>query len=63
MAAVLIRGEQRRAVIGAMGGKPLLLEGEVASEAGALHALGDLDPVQRHMQITVLRRALAKADA
>ncbi len=63
MAAVLIRGGQRRAVIGAMGGKPLLLEGGAASDAGALHALQYLDPVQRHMQVTVLRRALAKAGA
>jgi carbon-monoxide dehydrogenase medium subunit len=63
MAAVLIRGEQRRAVIGALGGKSLLLEGEVASEAGALHALRSLEPVQRHMQVTVLRRAFAKAEA
>jgi len=62
MAAVLIRGEQRRAVIGALGSKPLLLEGEAASVEGASHALRALDPVQRHMQITLLRRALGKAD-
>lgn len=63
MAAVLIRGGRRRAVIGALGGKPLLLEGEAASVEGASDALQALDPVQRHMQITLLRRAFAKADA
>jgi carbon-monoxide dehydrogenase medium subunit len=63
MAAVLIRGEQRRVVIGALGGKPMLLEGEAASVDGASHALQALDPVPRHMQITLVRRALAKADA
>ncbi len=63
MAAVLIRGEQRRVVIGALGSKPMLLEGGQASVEGASHELQALDPVQRHMQITLLRRAFAKADA
>jgi aerobic carbon-monoxide dehydrogenase medium subunit len=63
MAAVLVRDGQRRAVIGALGGKPLLLEGEASSVDGASQALQGLDPVHRHMQITLLRRALAKADA
>jgi aerobic carbon-monoxide dehydrogenase medium subunit len=63
MAAVLIRGAKRRAVIGALGGQPLLLEGEAASVEGASQALQNLEPVLRHMQVTILRRALAKADA
>lgn len=63
MAAVLIRGGQQRVVIGALGGKPMLLEREATSVEGASHALQALDPVQRHMQITLLQRALAKADA
>ena len=53
-------------VIGALGGKPLLLEGEAASIDGAIHALqamDGLDQVQRHMQLTALRRALAEAGA
>jgi carbon-monoxide dehydrogenase medium subunit len=63
MAAVLLRGDRRRAVIGALGGKPLVLEGEDASAEGAARALAGLDQVQLHMQLAVLRRALAKAVA
>jgi carbon-monoxide dehydrogenase medium subunit len=63
MAAVLLHGTTRRAVIGALGGKPLLLQDDLASVEGATSALQDLDPVARHMQLTVLRRALAKAGA
>jgi carbon-monoxide dehydrogenase medium subunit len=62
MAAVLLRGDKRRAVIGALGGKPLLLEGEDASAEGAARALAGLDQVQLHMELAVLRRALAKAE-
>jgi carbon-monoxide dehydrogenase medium subunit len=66
MAAVLLSGDRRRAVIGALGGRPLLLEGDAASvdaAAGALRAIHGLDQVQRHMQLVVLRRALARAEA
>lgn len=63
MAAVLLRGDKRRAVIGALGGKPLLLEGEDASAEGAARALTGLDLVQRHMQLAVLRRAAEQAEA
>ena len=63
MAAVLLNGSRCRVVIGALGGKPLLLEGDAATEAGAAHALEALEPVQRHMQLAVLRRALAEARA
>jgi carbon-monoxide dehydrogenase medium subunit len=63
MAAVLLRGDKRRAVVGALGGKPLLLEGEDATAEGAARALADLDRVQLHMQLAVLRRALEKAEA
>jgi carbon-monoxide dehydrogenase medium subunit len=66
MAAVLLAKGTRRAVIGALGGKPLLLERESVSIEGATHALqamAGLDPVQRHMHLTTLRRALAEAEA
>jgi carbon-monoxide dehydrogenase medium subunit len=63
MAAVLLHGDKRRAVVGALGGKPLLLQGEDATAEGAARALADLDRVQLHMQLAVLRRALEKAAA
>jgi carbon-monoxide dehydrogenase medium subunit len=66
MAAVLLTPHARRAVVGALGGKPLLLEGDAASIDGATRALLDvdgLDDVRRHMQLTTLRRALAEAGA
>ncbi len=66
MAAVLLTARTRRVVIGALGGRPLLLEREAASIDGAAHALqalDGLDQVQRHMQLATLRRALAEADA
>jgi carbon-monoxide dehydrogenase medium subunit len=66
MAAVLLTPRTRRAVIGALGGRPLLLEGDAASIEGATRALRDmdgLDDVGRHMQLTTLRRALAEAGA
>jgi aerobic carbon-monoxide dehydrogenase medium subunit len=65
MAAVLLTGQARRIVIGALGGKPLLLEAGAASIDNATHALRELDGldnVQCHMQITTLRRALAEAE-
>jgi carbon-monoxide dehydrogenase medium subunit len=64
MAAVLLTPRTRRAVIGALGGRPLLLEDEAASVDGAtraLQAIDGLDHVQRHMQLATLRRALAEA--
>lgn len=66
MAAVLLSAERRCAVIGALGGRPLRLEGDAVSNAGAtraLEAIGDLDPVHRRMQLVVFNRALAKAQA
>ena len=66
MAAVLLTPRARRSVIGALGGRPLLLEGDAASIDGAARALrdiDDLDDVRRHMQLTTLRRALAEAGA
>jgi aerobic carbon-monoxide dehydrogenase medium subunit len=65
MTAVLLSRPRRRAVIGALGGRPLLLEGDAVSIEGAteaLHASG-LDEVQRRMQLVVFARALAKAQA
>lgn len=61
MAAVLLTPCSRRVVIGALGGKPLLLEADAASIDGARQALDDLDDVRRHMQLATLRRALAEA--
>ena len=67
MAAVLddpTRGV-RRAVIGAVGGPPVVLEGERVTPSAAEAALRDtgLDPVTRHMQVVALKRALAEARA
>ena len=66
MAAVLLTARTRRVVVGALGGRPLLLQGEAASIDGAvraLQALDGLDQVQRHIQLATVRRALAEADA
>jgi carbon-monoxide dehydrogenase medium subunit len=63
MSAVLLCDGPRRVVIGALGSRPLVLEGDSASVDGAADALRALDPVQRHMQLVVLRRALAGAAA
>jgi aerobic carbon-monoxide dehydrogenase medium subunit len=67
MAAVLddpLRGV-RRAVIGAVGGPPVVLEGERVTPAAAEEALGVacLDAVARRMQAVALKRALAEATA
>jgi carbon-monoxide dehydrogenase medium subunit len=65
MSAVLIDGASRRAVIGAVGGRPIVLEGaEVAPEAvdAALRDSG-LDAIGRHMQVVAFRRALDQASA
>jgi aerobic carbon-monoxide dehydrogenase medium subunit len=67
MAAVLddsARGV-RRAVIGALGGPPMVLEGERITPAAAEEALRDagLDAVACHMQAVALKRALAEAAA
>jgi aerobic carbon-monoxide dehydrogenase medium subunit len=69
MAAILIDPPRgiRRAVIGATGGRPILLTGDAASIAGATSALdpaaSGLDPIAAHMQTVVLARAMAMADA
>ena len=66
MAAVVVTARTRLVVIGALGGKPLLLEAEAASIDGATRALQIIDglyEVRRHMQIVTLRRALAEAGA
>jgi carbon-monoxide dehydrogenase medium subunit len=56
MAAVLI-DEGMRLVIGATGGRPILLRDE--AEIGA--ALSGLDPVAAHIQSVIAKRALAQA--
>ncbi len=54
---------QRRAVIGAVGGAPLVLEGEHVTEQAAERALAasGLDAIGRRMQMVILRRALDMA--
>jgi carbon-monoxide dehydrogenase medium subunit len=55
----------RRAVIGAVGGPPLILEGADCEPEAAERILGDastgLDAIGRHMQVVALKRALAMA--
>ena len=67
MAAVLDDPERgiRRAVIGAVGGPPVVLEGERVTPAAAEDALRDagLDAIARRMQTVALQRALAEAAA
>ena len=65
MAAVLIDGTSRRAVIGAVGGPPIVLTGDAAVPASVEAALRDsgLDAIGRHMQAVALRRALERATA
>lgn len=58
MAACLLDREAR-IVIGALGGPPAVLAGPEGAEA----ALGVLGPVDRHLQLTAMRRALAMAGA
>jgi aerobic carbon-monoxide dehydrogenase medium subunit len=55
----------RRAVIGAIGGAPVVLEGDRATPAAAEEALraAGLDAVARRMQAVALKRALDKAAA
>ncbi len=58
MAACLLDGDAR-IVIGALGGPAAVLAGPEEAEA----ALGFLGPVDRHLQMTAMRRALAMAGA
>lgn len=63
MAAVLIGGGARRLAIGALGGPPLLLTGAAAGVDGAAAALAGLDAVDRHRQLTLVRRLLQEPAA
>lgn len=69
MAAVLIDSARgiRRAVIGATGGAPIVLEADAVTLAAASHALDPrrtgLDTMTLNMQLVVLARALAEAGA
>jgi len=58
MAAVLLDRGMTRAVIGATGGPPVVLEGEAVTHAPHLPGL---DPVDAHIQRVVLGRAMAQA--
>ena len=46
MAAVLLRGDTRRVVIGALGGRPLLLQGDAASMDGAARMRSACDSIR-----------------
>ncbi|MDR3538738.1 MAG: FAD binding domain-containing protein [Acetobacteraceae bacterium] len=66
MAAALLDGPRRRLVIGAIGGKPLLLTDAQAGMDGARAALAatpGLDKVASHMLLVVVHRALEQAAA
>jgi carbon-monoxide dehydrogenase medium subunit len=65
MAAVLIDGDQRTAVIGATGGRPVVLHGPDVAPAAVQAALQDsgLDAIGRHMQGIAFRRATDRAAA
>jgi carbon-monoxide dehydrogenase medium subunit len=66
MACALLTGTRRRLVIGATGGRPLLLEGEEAGIEGAraaLAATAGLDAIERHIALAVAGRALEEARA
>jgi hypothetical protein len=65
MAAVLLDGPNPRAVIGATGGRPVILTGTDIHPNAVDAALQDsgLDPITRHMQSVALRRALERAAA
>ncbi|MBS0558951.1 MAG: FAD binding domain-containing protein [Proteobacteria bacterium] len=63
MAAALTDGARTRLVIGATGGKPVLLHDADATEQGARDAAlaAGLDPVAAHIQSVMARRALQQA--
>jgi carbon-monoxide dehydrogenase medium subunit len=58
MAAVLVDRATIRAVIGATGGAPIILEGDMVTHAPTLPGM---DAVDAHMQRVVLGRAMAAA--
>ena len=58
MAAVLVDRGVTRAVIGATGGVPIVLEGDAVTRDPALPGL---DPIDAHIQRVVLHRALVQA--
>ena len=59
MAACLVSDAGTRIVIGAVDGPPVILSAPEDAEA----ALAFLDPVDRHLQLVAMRRALAAAGA
>jgi carbon-monoxide dehydrogenase medium subunit len=67
MAAVLVDAARgiRRAIIGAVGAPPVVLEGEraVPEAVDAALASSGLDAIERRMQAVALKRALAQAAA
>jgi aerobic carbon-monoxide dehydrogenase medium subunit len=65
IAAVLIDAARgiRRAVIGATGDKPIVLEGETVSEDALASRLAAIDPLERRVHLVALRRALAQVSA
>jgi carbon-monoxide dehydrogenase medium subunit len=66
MAAVLLTPRARRLVLGALDGKPLLLENDAVSDDGvtqALAAMVEPDDARRRMRLVTARRALVAAKA
>jgi aerobic carbon-monoxide dehydrogenase medium subunit len=61
MAAVLIDGADRRAVIGALGARPVVLADVEEGAVAAALAESGLDSVGRHMQGVAFRRAMDRA--
>jgi len=65
IAAVLVDPARgiRRAVIGATGDRPVLLEGDEVSEATLMQRLSGIDPIDRRVHGVALKRALAQVAA
>ncbi len=61
MAAVVVRADGVRAVIGATGNRPVVIA-RIGDARGALEGAG-VDPIGVHMQLVALRRAMAQAGA
>ena len=61
MAAVVVRADGLRAVIGATGNKPVAIP-HLDDARGALERAG-VDPIGVHMQLVALRRAMSQAGA
>jgi carbon-monoxide dehydrogenase medium subunit len=65
IAAVLVDAAHgiRRAVIGATGDKPILLEADAVSEDALASRLAAVDPLEQRVHLVALRRALAQVSS